>query len=641
MGSVLVFLVIMAAVFTGGGGGGSGGQPSFPVPEGAVYGCTDSEALCLIVQPNSTADRDYRGKPRKVTGSRGVVATDQSRCADIGAAVLEEGGHAVDAAVAAALCQGVVNPFASGIGGGHFAMIRLANGSTEFINAREVAPGAAHKDLYAGLPSNASVYGGLAVAVPLELRGLELAWRRHGRLPWARLVAPAAEIAAHGFAAHPYYVYTVGPYTLRVLQADPLTAEAFLVRDAATGRYRAPFVGELCCRRPALAATLNAVAKYGVDWLYAPERLEALAREVREAGGVMTAQDLQDAQPYVTAPLSFPLPGPANYTLVLPPPPSSGAVAALALAILGGYPTPWADTEPALAAHRTVEAFKHAFAVRSAMGDPGPPGAANPFVDVGGVLGDVADPAFVDQLRAAINDSSVLPLSAYGGKYNPILSGSPGPAPEDRGTSHLAVLDAAGNAVSLTTTVNGPFGAAVISRSTGILLNNEMDDFSKPDAPNIYNLAPSAANYIAPFKRPLSSMAPAFVLGPAPGGGQRLVMVVGASNGPRILTGIVQTVLRTLYGKSDPLAAVSGGRLHSQWLPDSVLYENYTALAAPIVNDPAVVEALRGRGNNMVQYGSQLGDVQAILVEAQADGSLRATAVADPRKDGAPAAARR
>ncbi|EFJ49961.1 hypothetical protein VOLCADRAFT_30482, partial [Volvox carteri f. nagariensis] len=473
------------------------------------------------------------------------VASDQSRCADIGARVLEEGGHAVDAAVAVSLCQGVVNPFASGVGGGHFSLIRLANGSAEFINAREVAPGAAGPDMYNGKPQYASLDGGLAIAVPLELKGLELAWRRHGRLPWARLVTPAADIARHGFAAHPSRSRRDVCMSRKVCGIKfTFENEVIIIRIIMYSHRRTP---------------PYTVAKYGVSWLYEPERLERMAAEIKAAGGIVTAADFQvcrtAAEPRVETPLTYTLPGPVPYKLLVPPPPSSGAVLFLALSIVLGYNSSLDQMGPMLAAHRQVEAMKHAFAVRNALGDPGT--QTRPYTDVSAVLSDIADPSFAERLRSLINDSSVLPQTMYGGRWNPMV-------PEDHGTSHLAVLDAEGNSVSMTTTVNTAFGSNVISKSTGILFNNEMDDFSRSDTANKYSLPPAAANYIAPFKRPLSSMSPSVVLDP---NGQ-LRMVVGASNGPRIVTGIMQTLLRILYGGMDPLRAVSESRLHHQWEPN-------------------------------------------------------------------------
>ncbi|GFR51229.1 hypothetical protein Agub_g13604 [Astrephomene gubernaculifera] len=305
-----------------------------------------------------------------------------------------------------------------------------------------------------------------------------------------------------------------------------------------------------------------------------------------------------------------------------------------------------------------------------------------------------------------INDSSILPLSQYGGRWNPELTGV---VPADSGTSHMAVVDGEGNAVSLTSSVNTAFGSNVMSRSTGILFNNQMDDFSRPGAPNAYHLVPAEANFIAPGKRPLSSMSPSMLLltttaavgngsstaavgngsstaavgnGSLPTGNgssavgngssaaktndgqqqqQRLRLVVGASNGPRILTGIMQTVLRVLFQGMDPLAAVSAPRLHHQWLPQLCLFENFTLNGVSFREEGALVAGLAARGNVMASYNDQLGDVQAILLEQEGGSSIlngtasngtaasgtataapviTATAVSDPRKDGAPAAAR-
>lgn len=261
-------------------------------PPGACGNGTEGTMAC-----------DFAGRPRELSVSgKGIIATDHGTCSEVGAQVLRDGGHAVDAAVAAALCLGVVNMFASGLGGGDFMLVRLANGTSLSINSRETAPAAATPDMFNGKPPLASITGGLAVAVPLQLKGLEEAWRRFGRRPWAELVAPAARLARDGFPAHPYLVSSVRSNYNRLLGAPSLLQ--LLTIPLPNGTWRVPLAGEPCCRQPALAATLDGIAAQGSAWLYAGNRSAALAAEIQEAGGIMTAEDLRSTQPVVTEPLT-------------------------------------------------------------------------------------------------------------------------------------------------------------------------------------------------------------------------------------------------------------------------------------------------------------------------------------------------
>lgn len=585
---------------------------------------------------------DYRGRPRRAVSSKGMIAADQSKCSEIGANILESGGNAVDAAVATTLCQGVMNPFASGIGGGFFAVIRGANGTSEFIDARETAPAAATWDMYDGMPPNASTVGGLAIAVPLELKGLELMWKRWGRLPWSRLVMPAAELARSGYPAFPYFVYSLSPSSFARLARNPVTAKAYLLPDK-SGGWRVPEVGEQCCARPALADTLEAVAKNGVQWLFTPERAASMAQEIRDAGGIMTADDMINTQPVALPVLNMKV---HDYELLLPPPPSSAAVMGLALRILSGFKLPTglvpdkftglgsATGDQLIFQHQLVESLKQAFAVRLSLGDPGPPQGPN-FVNISSVMADILNETFADELRSDIQLSRVLNVTEYGREWNPYAGHTTNRSLEDdHGTSHLSVVDSQHMAVALTTTVNGGFGSYVMSPSTGILWNNEMDDFSRPDQPNDYGLAPSAINYIAAGKRPLSSMSPCII---TQGGDLR--MVVGASNGPRIISATLQTIVRILLLGWDALDAVSGPRVHHQLLPYQVMFENYTMPPTSGNLDFHVTFQLQSYlsrlGDNLHGETSQLGNSQVIYLPY---GSNIMIGASDPRKDGAPAA---
>ena len=603
----------------------------------------DSVAPEGPVSSNFEALHDYRGRPRSLSVRGGVVAADHGRCSEVGAAVLQDGGNAVDAAVATALCQGVYNPMASGIGGGHIMVIRLPDGSAEVIDARETAPLAASKKMFKGRPE-AALIGGLAVAVPLELHGLYLAHTRHGVLPWARLVEPAAAVAESGFEAHPYLVSAL---TMANFTDFPLLQHTFMIQvDKVT--WRPPAVNETCCKRPQLAQLLRDVAKQGPDVLYRGKYAAGLAEDIRAAGGIITEEDLQTAVAVVKQPLRTRVMG---VEVIGPPPPSSAASILTALLVLSGYQLPLAGSG-ALGVHRCVEAMKHAFALRMSLGDPGSDPAAPLVPHLHELLGDMMSREYADSLRGMLNDSGVLETTAYGGQWNVVRGGV---HPEDHGTSHMSVVDAQRMAVSLTTTVNTGFGSRVVSPSTGIILNNQMDDFSTPGQPNVYGLPPSPSNYIVPGKKPFSSMSPLVVERDG-----QLSMVLGASGGPRIISAVLQTLLRVLAYGEEPFSAVAGPRVHHQLVPEMLYAEAWSAGGAAFFYGNETLLGLEGRGHVVVRsaWGAT---VQAVVVnEHYSDGGgsggsssssnsdnnnknnnnsleIEFTAVSDPRKDGAPA----
>ena len=473
----------------------------------------------------------------------GAVAADEPRCSAVGADALADGGSAVDAAVAATLCLGVTHPHSSGAGGGAFMIVHSRNGSSEVLEFRERAPAAAGRDMFAA--SNAtsgegsasesdarpSEFGGAAAAVPTELHGLRLAWERHGVLPWSRLVEPAAALA-DGF--------TVGPELARAIEENaealkrfPATKAVFLRADASPLRE-----GDVC-RNAALARTLRRVASEGPSVLRFGALAEALARDVQDAGGIMTAEDLASYAPRVLEPLRADVLGYA--VLGVPPPSSGGAAVAQILELVSGYARPLASApDGSLGTHRLVEAFKHAFAMRMNLGDPEVPPPPGVVSNISGAVRDMLSPAFNAALRAMTKDDATLPLGAYGARWNLV---------EDHGTTHVSVVDADRNAVAMTSTINTNFGSKVVSRSTGTLLNNEMDDFSVPNETNHYGLAPSAANFIAPRRRPLSSMSPTVVLD-ANQNPPRVVAVAGASGGRAYRAGADERCAKSSGGRA-------------------------------------------------------------------------------------------
>ncbi len=580
--------------------------------EGAELSGGDAGGCAASADDNSTS------LPMALAGLSAATAADHPHCSRMGVEQLRAGGNAVDAAVSVALCLGVLRPFASGLGGGAFILVRMHNASSvveEVIDAREEAPAEASERMFVGRPG-ASLRGGLAVAVPGELAGLHLAWRRHGRLAWRALVSPAAELA-ESFVVDAQLAHSISN-NLNALHSFPSSAAIFLPR----GVQSPPQAGERLAN-PQLAATLRAIADRGPAALTTGPIAEQIVAAVRAAGGNMSVADLQAYAPIVREPLRARLGG-LTY-LAAPPPSSGGATVLQALRYLSLGETPLASASAALAAHRTVEALKHAFALRMSLGDPTFVSNASRVVEA------MLSEEFNAALHAAHSDASTRPLGEYGGEYS-VHTG----LPADGGTSHFSIVDSERNAVALTTTINTGFGSKV--SAAGLVLNNEMDDFSTPGEPNTYGLAPSAANFVAPRKRPLSSMSPTIVLAPAltPRAEPTVALraVVGASGGPRIISAVLQVLLNSLVRGKTAAEAVGAPRLHHQLIPNVVRAEDWTMLdGGSEVVDEAVVAGLRLRGH-VVEEWSKHAATQAVMEDTD---TRALTAVSDRRKGGLPA----
>jgi len=614
----------------------------------------------------------------------GAVAADEPRCSRVGADVLADGGAAADAAVAAALCLGVLHPHSSGVGGGAFALVRRTEasgwenpefpGSTwDAIDFREIAPGLSTRDMFleadgerrdgdgdedGGPTTSPSVFGALAVAAPTELFGLRKLWERHGTLPWARLVAPAAELA-EGFAIGPDLAREIAKEADKGFLARDPTAREMFFRG---GDHRAPKREGETCANPLLASTLRLVAREGPGVLARGPLAESLAADVGEAGGILRVSDLAAAEASVR--FFMPLTSRAfGYEIHgMPPPSSGGAAVGQILQFLSQFPElslgPPLASAGALGWHRLAEACKHAFALRMNLGDPG---FDWPGENLTGAIRDMLDPGFNRALiESRYDDDRTQPdARAYGARWNQL---------DDSGTTHVSVVDGRGDAVALTSTINTAFGSKFYSKSTGILLNNEMDDFSSPGEANNYGLAPSEANYIEPHKRPLSSMSPTIVTRrrgarssanrdaeeEEEAGEERLVAVAGASGGPRIITSVAQILLNALVRGMSPLDAVNAPRVHHQLTPNVAFAENQTAVGGGGRSSSsssrgggtsggdsrerkfaeADAEALRRRGHE-VRYTSALTATTQLIVVDEETG--RVHAVSDARKGGRPA----
>ncbi len=511
----------------------------------------------------------------EATSGRGAALAVPDRfSAQVGRDVLADGGNAVDAAVAVALTLAVTYPEAGNIGGGGFMLLHV-QGETAFLDYRETAPAAASKDMYLDAEGNVipdlSLVGHRAVATPGTVAGLWEAHRRYGKLPWARLVRPAADLAEGGFEM---------PAQLAGRIADE--AESFDGRTNFASRYGAARTGELF-RQPALASVLRRIAVDGRDGFYRGETASLIVREMQRGGGIIDAADLANYQPVWREPLAADW---RDYRLVSSPPPSSGGFAVIQLLSmkdeLATDFTGLAHNSPQYV-HLVAEMEKRVFADRAEyLGD-------TDFVDV--PMDRLLDPSYIASRAQAVDRSAISSVDA-----------SP-PGLEGPHTTHFSIVDRWGNAVANTYTLNTWFGSGVVVEGGGFLLNNEMDDFSaKPGVPNFYGVVGDAANAIAPGKRPLSSMSPTLLIRDG-----QADMVLGTPGGSTIFTSVFQTVVNILDFGLTPQEAVAASRFHHQLLPpDLVTYSPSRPLAEP------VRRALEARGYRTEPHHFEFGDVQVV-----------------------------
>jgi gamma-glutamyltranspeptidase/glutathione hydrolase len=542
--------------------------------------------------------------PAPLRAEKAAVASDHEAASRAGAAALRAGGNAADAACATAMALGVTIPHSSGIGGGGFALVYLAKEKKVYaLDFRETAPAAIKPEMFFtdGKPDpKLSRGGGLAVAVPGEVKGLSTMVSRWGRLGFSRCVQ-AAERLARGVPANDRVAWMV----------NEVGGDAAFIKDVFA--FKAPVKPGDIVRRPSLHRTLAILRARGADAFYRGPIARDIVETVRAAGGVMTEDDLANYQVKDRTPLELAYRG--QRIFAMPPPSSGGLVIATALGILEKK-VPDSRSMAELGAgssaylHLLVEALKHGFADRARhLGD-------TDFVEV--PLERLLSPAYHAELAARIKPEGVLPQAGYG---------TPGaePAPvQDGGTAHLSVIDAEGNAVALTTTVNLWFGARIVTKS-GIVLNNEMDDFAmKPGVENAFRLLGTERNAVAPRKRPLSSMSPTLVIDDD---GVRLA--VGGAGGPTIISGTLQVMLNVLDFGMDAQEASAAPRVHHQWMPDQILAEPQIAVD--------VVKNLERRGHKVVKR-DELTKVNVVArVKRDKPGTRELEAAAELRSGGVPA----
>ncbi|WP_136617124.1 MULTISPECIES: gamma-glutamyltransferase [Mesorhizobium] len=536
-----------------------------------------SLSITFVLAPLTSV---FAASPAPAKGEHGMVVTAQHLASEVGIEVLKKGGNAVDAAVAVGYALAVVYPNAGNIGGGGFMTIRFKDGKSTFLDFRERAPLAATKTMYLDKDGNpvkgASLNGYLAVGVPGSVAGLEMAREKYGKLSRQDLMAPAIAYAKDGFILKQGDAASFAGSADR-LAKDPAAAAIFLKPDGK------PYgIGERLAQ-PDLAASLVAISEKGPDAFYKGAIADAIVKASGAKGGILAKPDFEQYAVRELKPVTCNYRG---YEITSSPPPSSGGVIICEiLNVLEGYPLSYLGEGSAETVHVMVEAMRYAYVDRnSALGDPD-------FVD--NPVSKLLDKAYAKDIRDKID-----PFRA--GVSQDLMPKGFG---ESKETTHYSIIDNDGNAVAVTYTLNGSFGAGVVADGTGILLNNEMDDFTqKPGVPNLYGLVQGEANAIQPKKTPLSSMSPTVV---AKDG--KPFMVIGSPGGSRIITITLEAIVNVIDHGMNIQEAIDAPRIHHQWLPDTVYIE-------PFGLSPDTEKLLAGMGYHLDLADQTWGQAAGILV---------------------------
>jgi len=560
----------------------------------------DRKIVLLLVWVLTFVNVSHAAPREPVRARHGMVASTNEVASRVGVQIMKRGGNAVDAAIAVAFALAVTHPAAGNLGGGGFMMIRLKDGRSTAIDYREMAPAAAHRNVYLDKNGNliegegGSLVGYRAAGVPGTVRGMELALKKYGsgKLTWSQLLEPARLLAGNGF--------TVTYDLARSLKGS----DEYLSKYAETKRiylrggnfYKE---GEVF-RQPELAATFARLQRSGPNEFYEGETARLIAADMKRHNGLMTMEDLRGYVAKERTPLRGTYRG--HEIISMPPPSSGGAVLIEMLNILEGYDLQKTDANSSDRYHLMAEAMRRAFADRAEyMGD-------SDFVKV--PVAGLIDKSYAATLRATINTDRASTSAE-------VRAGRPA-GYESEETTHFTVVDADGNAVANTYTLNNSYGSAAVAKGTGMLLNDEMDDFAaKPGTPNLYGLIQGERNAVAPRKRPLSAMTPTIVLRKD----GSLWFTVGSPGGPTIINTVLCIITDVIDYNMNIQQAIDAPRIHHQWLPDELVGE-------PFGLSGDTQRALTARRHTLAKL-RYLGDAEGIMIEEKTGMRLGAT---DPRR---------
>lgn len=538
------------------------------------------------------------------TATNGMVSTQEATATMVGVEILKQGGNAVDAAVAVGFALAVTYPRAGNLGGGGFMLIYQAESeSATSIDYREIAPAAAHRDMFLDEDGNVdnqkARFSALSSGVPGTVAGMVYAQQKYGTMPLAKVIQPAIDLAEQGFAV---------PEELRrsLLWAEKRLTQHPSSRDIYFPNGKAPETGSIL-KQPELAAVLKAIQKQGHEGFYKGPVAKMIADDSHNHDGIITEQDLANYKAVERIPVSGTY---RDHQVIAMPPPSSGGIHLIQmLNIMELWDMTDSGANTATTINRMVESMKRAYADRSMhLGDP----------DFYAVPQDkLIDKAYAAQLHGEITKQKVTPSS----EIAPVVITQP----ESPQTTHYTVMDRYGNAVANTYTLNASFGNGRVAVGTGILMNNEMDDFSsKPGVPNMFGLIGGEANAIEAGKRPLSSMTPTIVLKD-----KRALLATGSVGGSRIITTVLQVISNVIDHDMDILTATTTPRFHHQWLPDSLVMEN--GFTPDVLNQLRTmgysVDAPELMGHGATPAGREIGHVQSVMFK---NGQF--TGTADPRR---------
>lgn len=589
--------------------------------------------LTLFIARFDQKGRSLTSRALVIRAQHGVVATDHEICSNMGVDILKSGGNAVDAAIVAGLCIGSVNIDASGIGGGGFMTVSLANGTSTVIDFRETAPSEAKRDMFREKPTDSHI-GARSVAVPGELAGYEVAYELFGsgNVKWSALFKPVVKLNKDGFKINErfeeiIYRENLRPIMTKASWADIMAPQGILLRRGSI------------LRNSRLAETLSTIAQKGAREFYTGELAARTVKYLKSNGGILTMKDLEKYKIEKRRVIEGQY---GEYSYITASEPTSGRVSSAILSILDKKQLP--ARRDGVGMHRVVEAMKWGYSLRTRLGDP-------EFLNATQIA-QLNDDQWITSACKHIDDNTTFPVSYYNPKFH---------IPDSHGTSHITVIDNEGNVVLLTTTINTKFGSLLRDPETGIVFNNEMDDFSTPNLPNQFGLAPSPANFIEPFKRPLSSTSHLLfftnenssITGtdtskstgkgtgkstdkvtdqstsknarkePNRGNQRRIHLALGASGGSLIISSTVLTAVNYLSWNMNSRDSVTSARVHNQLIPNTTLVEPWMPIG--------LIDELQMRNHNLTT-ATIIQNSNVIFVSRSRDNSFEA--LSDPRNFG-------